>query len=79
MEAAEFLRKRKEYKAGQLFFLYGNEPYLVETTARQLVSELRVENFDFNYTVSFKLEFKEKLRAMPLEVGYFDAAIGHMK
>ena len=51
MEAAEFLRKRKEYKASQLFFLYGNEPYLVDITAKQLISELRIENFDFNYTV----------------------------
>lgn len=60
MEAAEFLRKRKEYKASQLFFLYGNEPYLVDTTAKQLIGELRIENFDFNYTVyREKADFRE--------------------
>ena len=37
MEAAEFLRKRKEYKAEQLFFLYGNEPYLVDTRPNSLL------------------------------------------
>lgn len=74
MEAAEFLRKRKEYKGGQLFFLYGNEPYLVDTTAKQLVSELRVANFEFNYTLyREKADFHEVLdmcRQMPCFAEY---------
>ena len=48
MEAAEFLKKVKEYRQRQLFYLYGAEDYLIDTTVNQLTEALRVENFDFN-------------------------------
>ena len=51
MEATEFLRKLKEYRNNQLFFLYGAEEYLVDSATAQLVDALKVENFDFNYSV----------------------------
>ena len=51
MEAAEFLKKVKEYRQRQLFYLYGAEDYLIDTTVKQLTEALRVENFDFNYSI----------------------------
>ena len=51
MEATEFLKKVKEYRQRQLFYLYGAEDYLIDTTVKQLTEALRVENFDFNYSI----------------------------
>ncbi len=60
MEATDFLRKLKDYRDAQLFYLYGAEDYLVDAATAQLVSALKVEHFDFNYSVvRSKAEYRE--------------------
>ena len=55
MEATEFLRKLKEQRQNNLFFIYGAEEYLVDTVAKQLAAALKVEHYELNFS-----SFREK-------------------